>query len=318
MARPSPRLIGAFVAVGVAAWAAAFVVDQVLARALALPEGATLMAPGDLALAAADVGGEGDPPPETPSSPAASKTGRRGSRDGLIDPIVKRSIFDSAKVGANADGTPANDGPEAKSDLDATLLATVVADPPEYSSALIARKGGNDAKGYGIGDDLWGEGKVVGIEPKRVIIERSDGSREFIAMGGEAQVKKSTTRSLREGDGEGEEGVEQTGENKFVVDAALVEEALKDPEKLASQVRVAPHKDANGQIDGYRMSGIRRNSLFKKLGIKNGDVVHTVNGQPLTSMQSAMSAYESLQNDKNFSFEITRRNQRQTFEYEIR
>ncbi|MCK6502851.1 hypothetical protein L6R53_05540 [Myxococcota bacterium] len=318
MARPSPRLIGAFVAVGVAAWAAAFVVDQVLARALALPEGATLIAPGDAALAVAPDGGEADPDATTTTARTSVTSGRRPTRDALIGPIVKRSIFDSTKVGASADGTPANDGPEAKSDLDATLLATVVADPPEYSSALIARKGGDDAKGYGIGDDLWGEGTVVGIEPKRVIIERSDGSREFIAMGGEAQVKKSTTRSLREGEGEGEEGVEQTGENKFVVDAALVEEALKDPEKLASQVRVAPHKDENGQIDGYRMSGIRRNSLFKKLGIKNGDVVHSVNGQPLTSMQSAMSAYESLQNDKNFSFEITRRNQRQTFEYEIR
>lgn len=319
MARPSPRLIGAFVAVGVAAWAAAFVVDQVLARALALPEGATLVQPGDLALAEADPAEGDDPTPAAPTRVTDGGTGgRKPTRDSLVNVIVKRSIFDSSKVGASADGTPANDGPEAKSDLDATLLATVVADPPEYSSALIARKSGGDTKGYGIGDDLWGEGTVVGIEPKRVIIERTDGSREFIAMGGEAQVKKSTTRSLREGEGEGEEGVEQTGENKFVVDAALVEEALKDPEKLASQVRVAPHKDENGQIDGYRMSGIRRNSLFKKLGIKNGDVVHAVNGQPLTSMQTAMTAYESLQNDKNFSFEITRRNQRQTFEYEIR
>ena len=88
--------------------------------------------------------------------------------------------------------------------------------------------------------------------------------------------------------------------------------------ELYSQIRVVPHKDSNGEIDGYRLSGIRRRSFFYKLGVKNGDIVHSVNGQSLTSMSSAMDAYNSLSNEQSFSFEITRRNQRQTFEYEIR
>lgn len=313
MARPSARLIGVFVAVGVTAWVAAFVVDQVAAGLLALPEGATLSDPGDVVISLAD----SDGPARTIAS--ESRSARRPRKGDLIDPIVARSIFDSTKVGATAKEGGDPDGSEAKSDIDAFLLATVVAEPAEYSSALIARKGGDDAKGYGVGDDLFGEGTVVGIEPRRVVIERSDGSREFIAMDVQAKVQKSTTRTLRgKSDEKEENGVESAGENKFIVDAELVEEAMKNPEKLASQIRVAPHKDSSGNIDGYRLSGIRRNSLFKKLGIKNGDVVHAVNGQGLTSMSSAMNAYESLQNDKNFSFEVTRRNQRQTFEYEIR
>ena len=310
MTRPSPRLVGALVAVGAVAWLVAFGVDQLAAHLLALPSGATLAQVSQLSST--------DGAPQVPL-PGQGPTRRPPSREALIRPIVARSIFDSASVGSTATGTVGSDGPEAKSDLDATLLATVVTLPPEFSSALISRKGSDKADGFGIGYDLWGEGTVIGIEPRRVIIERTDGSREYIAMDADAKVQHAGARTLRgPATSEADKGVEQLSDNKFAVDGSLVENALKNPEQLATQVRVSPHRGPDGQIDGYRMSGIRRDSLFQALGIKNGDIVHAVNGQPLTSMQSAMSAYDSLQNERTFSFDITRRNQRQTYEYEIR
>ena len=71
-------------------------------------------------------------------------------------------------------------------------------------------------------------------------------------------------------------------------------------------------------MDGYRLSAIRRGSLFDKLGIKNGDVVHGVNDMPLTNTDGAFQAFQTLQTESAFTFEVTRRNQRQTFEYEVR
>ncbi|MCO4747868.1 MAG: hypothetical protein KC912_23935, partial [Proteobacteria bacterium] len=74
----------------------------------------------------------------------------------------------------------------------------------------------------------------------------------------------------------------------------------------------------DGQIDGYRLSGIRRNSLGEKLGIRNGDIIHAANGQALTSMQGAMSAYTTLQSESSFNFEVTRRGQKMTLQYQVR
>lgn len=317
MARPPPRLIAAFAATGLAAWALAFAVDLGIARLLALPEGASLLRPGDPGPAPEETVASGEEPPARPAAESKVRRSAASSRNDYVKAIVERSIFDSNAVGSSSSGGVA-EGPEAKSDLDARLLATVVAEPVEYSSALIARSGGTEARGYGVGDSLFGEGTVVGIEQKRVVIERNDGSREFISMDLDAKADKPEGGRTLSKEGEGDEGVEKVSDNKFIVDAKLVEEAMKDPEKLASQMRVTPHKGADGSVEGYRLSGIRRNSLFSKLGIKNGDVVHAVNGKPLTSVSSAMSAYETLQKDKNFSFEITRRNQKQTFEYEVR
>ena len=92
---------------------------------------------------------------------------------------------------------------------------------------------------------------------------------------------------------------------------------LSNPEKLYTQIRATEHK-TDGEVDGYRVSGIRRKSVFYKLGVKNGDIIHNVNGMPLTNLNGAMEAYQSLQSSRDFSFEITRRKKKRKMEYEVR
>jgi len=108
------------------------------------------------------------------------------------------------------------------------------------------------------------------------------------------------------------------GDNHYAIDQAVIYDLYENPEQMYSQIRIVPHKASNGEIDGYRLSGIRRNSIFYQFGWENGDILHTVNGMSLTSMSSAMEAYRTLSNEQNFAFEITRQGQHQTLVYEIR
>ncbi len=238
---------------------------------------------------------------------------RRGKRT-WTEPIVRRNIFDSTKVGVETtsqDDTSAGN----KTALPLILLATMVAEPMEYSSALIMEeKGADGSQGYGIGDRLLDEAIIHRILPRRVVLKRNDGTFEYLEMEGTTV----STREPKKGRKGKWGGIEKAGDNKFVVDEDTFNKALENPEKLANSVRAVPHTGPEGKVDGFRLSGVRRSSLFNKLGIRNGDVVHTVNGHELTSMQTAMEAYNSLQSERNFSFEITRRNKRQTFDYEVR
>lgn len=289
-------------------------VARIVAHYLALPEDAQIAQLNTPSMP--DGSDEFDVRPDAPG-PSPSRPSFAGKRT-YVDPIVRRNIFDSSKVGAETTGGDSDS--DRKTDLKVVLLATVVAEPDTYSSALIAEeKGKEGAVGYGLGDELLGEATIYRIEQRRVIIKRTDGTLEYIAMEEGKSFSKEGDSGGGKGDGEeDDDGIEKAGDNKFIVDQEVIDAALENPEKLYSQIRAVPHKGADGEIDGYRLSGIRRKSVFHNLGIKNGDVVHSVNGKGLDSMQNAMEAYNSLQNDKNFSFEITRRNQRQTFEYEIR
>jgi general secretion pathway protein C len=306
---PSPRsprravAIGVFLGITVLAWLAAMGTGRVAAVYLALPDDAEISSIGDGS-------GSGD----TTSSRASTSGSRRTSKRGYVDPILARNIFDSSATGASASQAEPGDSIP-KTDLKVILLATVVAEPSAYSSALIGEDKKNaGATGYGIGDDLMGT-TIVRIEQRRVVLQLSDGTFQALEMDGGKLAQKKTKAAKGDSD---EDGVEKVTDNKFIVDQEVVDKLLANPEQLYSQVRVVPHKGSDGAVDGYRLSGIRRKSVFRSLGMKNGDIVHNVNGKGLDSISSAMDAYSSLQNDKDFSFEITRRNQRQTFEYEIR
>ena len=272
-----------------------------------------------------------------------SQAKRRGtpSERQYVQSIVNRSIFDSSQAGTKSNSSiePA-EGDSIESSLQLTLLATILASPEQYSVALIQDESGTSST-YGIGYDLIGQATITKIEKSRVYFQRNNSEQvEYIEIGGEAgssDAPKKTSGTAAE-DGE----IQKVGNNKYIVEQSVLDEILANPEKLYTQVRVTPHKDQDGNIhkiktnliikaigyraesidnlkmDGYRMTGIRRKSLFYKLGIKNGDIVHSVNGQQLNSLSAAMDAYNSLGNSRDFNFDVTRRKNKQTFEYEVR
>lgn len=255
----------------------------------------------------------------TPQKPVRKRT-KTINQNQYVSTIVGRSMFDSSQAGKTGTSTtqPA-DGDSVESSLQLTLLFTITATPEEFSIALIQNEDAGFASTYGVGYDLLGQATITKIEANRVYFQRHDSQQlEYIEVGTKAEPSKGTDtkRSAKAATDDGD--VQKVGNNKYVVDQAVLDEILANPEKLYTQVRVTPHKDSNGDIDGYRMTGIRRKSLFYKLGVKNGDIVHSVNGQPLTSLSAAMDAYNSLGNSRAFSFDITRRKNKQTFDYEVR
>jgi general secretion pathway protein C len=296
--------------VGVLGFGGGALANQVTARLLALPDDAELPEYADAPVADAQQPATADDS-QTDTSHPPTRPPRVLSEKQLTEIILKRNIFDSTAAPEVAG--PVSGNGECKSDGNVKLLATIVADLPTYSSALIAIGGGRDSKadGYAVGDDVSGEGKIALIEQKRVCL---DGGVCY-CMGTDNAKPGAPEAKADKGGGE---GVEQLADNKFAVDSSLIEDAMNNLDTLATQVRAVPHKGADGAVDGFRLSAIRHGSVLDKLGIKNGDIVHGVNGNPLTSTESAMQVYQTLRNEKSFSFDVTRRNQRQSLEYEVR
>lgn len=275
---------------------------------------------------------------------AAGSTARERARPSR-DPIVQRSIFDSSKIGL-AKPTATEGGEASVTDLDLVLVSTMVAFPAEFSSAWIGqpgsassrsggdddrprrrrrrRKGGgggaaslSDGFGYAIGDTIVGfDAVVVAIDARSVTLERANGDKEVLSM--DKEETSSGRASSRSGDGEDkDDGVEKVSEDHFTIERSVIEKLAEDPSQLAKLGRAVPHKDASGQVDGYRLSGIRRNSLGRKLGLRSGDVVHSINGHEMTSMGSAMSAYEALQTANNLDVDITRRGSKKSIKVDV-
>lgn len=304
------RALPFFIAFGlaVAAFIAAFAVNLGVRYAVAVPDGTELAKPevGDAVVAASE-----NNEPET-KAPARV---RSLTRKQFVDSILGRNIFDSAAIGKAA--AVEESGGQAITDLNVKLIATIVAEPEQFSSALIAESSGGASRGYGIGDRIM-DAEIISIEKKKVTLKRGDGNIEVLTMDAKEENPETGAPAAGAPAAEGLEGVTSLGENKYAVDRNVLTKYMGDLDGLSKLARPVPHKDADGNIDGYRLSGIRRNSPLSQLGIKNGDIIHNVNGQSLASPTDAMGAFSALQTSSSFSFDITRRGQKQTMEYEIR
>jgi general secretion pathway protein C len=96
-----------------------------------------------------------------------------------------------------------------------------------------------------------------------------------------------------------------------------VEEAMQDVTQLMSQVNIRPHF-YRGQPDGLMLSRIRPNSLFMRMGLRNGDIITGVNGRTIESVDDAMTFYNSLKSSENVTLDLKRGGRDRKIEYSIR
>ncbi len=306
----NPNLMGGILAAATLISAgSAYGVNQVVASQLA-PEGV----PTD---------DEAAPTPDdAPGQPrvAATRTEPRRSSPVLtaeqyLDGIMQRNLFDVDVIASwNPDPPGDSVGPQ-ETPLRVRLLGTVVANDPQYSSALIASEDEPYSKGYSIGDML-ADRTIVEIIKGKVKLERADGAFEWLSI--DDEEGKRVTASTTPNDSDDDSGVQQTGDNRFAVSRDLFDKYINDMESITKLGRALLHRGPDGSFDGYRLAAIRRNTLADQLGIKNGDIIHAVNGEPLTSLQAAMNAYNTMQNESNFCFEITRRRKPVELCYDVR
>ncbi len=285
---------------------AALLLNFVIGRAVQVPE-----ALPEPSAAIADAGGVFDP---TAGGFARGdfNAGRALSERQYLENIHGRNIFDLSKIGVEVDGD-LRPGEEQPSDLNVKLLGTVVADPAAYSAAFILEDGKPSANAYGVTQRIM-DAEIILIEEDRVKLRRGDGREEWLTIGdGTAKPGNDVAAAPATG-----EDVAQTGDNQFEVTRQMLEENLNDLEGLSRMGRALLHRGPDGDFDGYRLSAIRRGSLPDKLGIRNGDIVHSVNGMQLDSVQGAMQALQALQKENGLKFEVTRRGQPVTLNYSVR
>jgi general secretion pathway protein C len=95
-----------------------------------------------------------------------------------------------------------------------------------------------------------------------------------------------------------------------------VEKALEDVGDLLSQATFRPHIE-DGRPAGISITGIKPNAIFRKLRLRNGDVITGVNNQAITSVDDAMKVFGTLSADGPIQVQVKRRGREETLEYKI-
>jgi len=98
------------------------------------------------------------------------------------------------------------------------------------------------------------------------------------------------------------------------VSSETVNQLVQNPFDELKRVRIRPSEIAGG----LEVQWIQNDSILKKLGVKKGDVIRSVNGIPFTNMGDIANSINSLMNSERFDVEVTRGGKTEALRYVVR
>ncbi|MBC2713499.1 MAG: PDZ domain-containing protein [Desulfosarcina sp.] len=98
---------------------------------------------------------------------------------------------------------------------------------------------------------------------------------------------------------------------------SYIEQSMTDMASLMTQVQIRPHIE-NGVPAGMALSSIKPNSIFRRMGLRNGDIITGVDGSEISSVDDALKLVDNLQSSSNLSVQLKRRGREKNIEYSIR
>lgn len=227
--------------------------------------------------------------------------------------VVQRDIFNAYKP------PPPPAAPVAM-DLHLTLMGTSLLSKSK-PFAIIEDQGTREQNLYRLGETIPNAGPLVTVEKARVLINH-DGKLVALEIPSDGMPAQATPGFQRGFPGRlpfrmAHSDVHPVGKNNYVIDRSAVQRNLQNLGQLFTQMRAIPNLAGN-QTDGFRLSEIQGGSIFQQMGLQNGDVVTSINGQPLNDPTQAIALFNSLRDASNISMEVERGGQPVSLTYDIR
>ncbi len=189
------------------------------------------------------------------------------------------------------------------SPLSLTLIGTFVTEGQE-PYAIIEDKKKQNQDMFMLGDSVFDQATLKKIYQDRVEIERL----------GKLEVLKLDEFGGPDAPAGG--GIANSGDD-YVVDEAELDKGLENLPLLLTQARAVPYfKD--GRSIGLRLFAIKSGSLYEKIGLKNGDILKSINGNSLADITQALKLFEQLKQERSIGLVLERDKQDREFKYTIR
>lgn len=230
-------------------------------------------------------------------------------------PIHQRDLFKTQKAPVTpAKKTDVNLENMEETKLKLKLWGTVTG-LTEKSYAVIENTQKREQNLYRVGDSI--ENATLKMIFKSKVVLSVNGKDEVLAM--EEMVSGTPNRHVRTGSAE--RIAPPTGgirKQRVSLRRNMIDDAMSDVSKLMTQIRISPKMGEDGQQEGLAMSNIKPNSIFRRMGLRNGDVLKSVDGQEIQTVDDALKLYESLKSADKVAVQIQRRGRDRTIEYNIR
>jgi general secretion pathway protein C len=247
----------------------------------------------------------------TPASPVAAEDLM------AFAPILEKGLFGKAtqgKLSPVVQAAAAKAGPTV-SQGDLILLGTVLGSFRE-TFALVQKASSKEERVFRLGDTVFDTGPLVAVKKEFAeILVNGNRIKILTPTAVATETAAQQTQTALPG---GNRGLaSQVGAGSYVIDQRALNASLDNIGQAMTDARLLPSiKD--GKVEGFRASEVKPQGIFGTVGIKNGDILLSINDFPIDSPEKAIQSFASLKGQSRIKLDLIRDGQPTTFNYDIR
>lgn len=188
------------------------------------------------------------------------------------------------------------------------------------TQAILEELPGKKQALYKVAQQIPGVGELAAIEKDRVLF-RDGGQEEWldlVIVKQRAEMKPFPRQFQPPVDAPLPLAAPASPPGRRIVDRAQLIQLAASPQAYLNEARFQPHFSGNGQLDGFRVDGIRQVGVLEKAGLQNEDVLAGVNGVEIRDPGRLWEVFKQLQHERTARFNVVRQSQPMTLAVEIR
>jgi len=221
--------------------------------------------------------------------------------------ILERNVFQSQTNSAAAEIIKAEQIKPTERNL--KLWGTVVGTDPARAYAIIEEPGVNSRRKAQF---LHKRGDIVqGAEIKKIMREKvilsANGKNEILQI-----VKPQSSGKIRRTASAYNQQRNQPIRQRRVLRKSQIQKAISNFDTIMSQANIRPHSE------GFQITRIRPASIFRRMGLRNGDILTAAGSRPINSVTDTVDIWQDLIARGETSLEIKRRGRTRIIDYRIR
>lgn len=286
---------------------------------------ALAVAVSEFLAAPTDIGPVSSPPAQDRSG-EVDLAGVRPLKD--YDLIVKSRLFGgaarydpSSKKKAAAPKQPASELTE-ETKLPLKLLGTSVSGEHDaFAVAIIeVRQGPPQTKAFYLGQEIMPRVFLAEVRRKEIVLDNRINNRfENLKQDRTDSNTQPTATSRVKVARRGPTSNVSTRPQMIVLDRADITKRIEEEyARLASTIDIRVVKDDKGKIQGVTTDNIEDIELAAELGLKNGDVLTSINNEPVDSREKGAQIVQKYRNASIFRLGILRNGQPMYINYRVR
>jgi general secretion pathway protein C len=206
--------------------------------------------------------------------------------------IAQWHLFGNTPAQASASGTTTS----------LILRGTLAESDPKAGIAVIA-DAGNGERSWRVGEQVAAGVRLVSVYADHVVVAH-DGVEETLKLARDTSLAPAESASRAPGSAAGRAGAAATSNPAATTTATTrvtapanwqqtVDHLRQNPAELMKRVQVVPVLDG-GKLSGVRLSTGTDAALLNQIGLQPGDVVTSVNGTPIDSIERGQQIMSSL------------------------